>query len=104
MKKTFDIPAMNNLLDGLTSSPSSSSLSSVKRGRKPSAKEEEHVCTKIESSLYKKAKMISSIESIPIKDIINKGLEHIVSAYEAKKGVLEVSDRGKKGDLNDILS
>jgi len=98
MKKKFDTPAMNSLLDGLTSSPSP-----VKRGRKISAKEEENVCTKIESSLYKKAKLMSSIENIPIKDIINKGLEYIISTYEAKKGVLEVSDKGDKGDLNDIL-
>lgn len=102
-KKNFQTQAMASLVEGLTSAPVPVSSHSTRRGRKSSTVEVESVCTTVPSFLYKKVKMISSIENIPIKDIFNKGLEYIVSAYEEKKGVLTVPESEGKGDLNKIL-
>lgn len=113
-KKKFDT---SDLLTGLTSpqdpvaneeqpsgvsSPRASSGGS-RRGRKPMGAEEERISSIVNRELYSKCKAIAAIENIPIKSIMNKGMELAVAAYEEKHGPVKVKRTRKPGNISDIF-
>lgn len=114
-KKNFDT---SDLLEGLTGgtqtpaeknndSPTSAPLSTERvasrRGRKPMGAEEERISSIVNRELYSKCKAIASIENLPIKDVINKALEMVVSAYEEKHGPIKVKRTRKPGNINEVF-
>lgn len=111
-KKNFDT---SDLLEGLTGgtqapvaeenvSPAvSPTRGTSRRGRKPMGAEEERISSIVKCELYNKCKAIANIENIPIKDVINKALELVVSAYEEKHGPVKVKRSRKPGDINEIF-
>lgn len=116
-KKQFDT---NELFDGLTvvpppaaaptpprrETPPASSPSGPtpgRRGRKAMGKDEERISTIVNHVMYNKCKSIADMEGLAIKDVINKGLEMVVTAYEEKHGPVRVKSIRKKGDINNIF-
>ena len=103
-KKDFDT---SSLLEGLTGNNEEKNNSSPeipsRRGRKPMGKEEERISTIVRCELYDKCKTIAYIENIPIKDVVNKGLELVIGAYEKEHGTVKAKKSRKKGDINDIF-
>ena len=103
-KKDFDT---SSLLAGLTGNNEEKNNFSPeipsRRGRKPMGKEEERISTIVKCELYSKCKAIAATENIPIKDVVNKGLELVVAAYEEKHGPIKIKRSRKPGDINDIF-
>lgn len=115
-KKKFDT---SDLLNGLTggtqsgqfsndtdsrpSTPQRSDNGGLRRGRKPMSAEEERISTIVNSEKYAKIKTIAHIENLPIKDVVDKGFDLTIEAYEAKHGPVRIKKNRKKGDINDIF-
>lgn len=109
-KKQFDT---SDLLEGLTVNPSSSespvtdtppqSVFGSRRGRKPMSSEEERVSFVANKVLYAKCRAIADNEGLKYKDVMNKGMELAVAAYEQKHGPVRIKKSKKNVDINDVF-
>ncbi len=102
MKKKLRLDAIDNIL-GTTDEPKASkeqlepSTNKPQRGR-PKEEEYEARTFRVRKDLVKKLRIIATTEGRLQKDILDFALENVISRYEEKHGVIDISRTyGKKG-------